>query len=619
MANNDEEDRDEDWAVDSADPSPRPDGEPGPPDDWPLPSWFSRAEVDWYWLGKRDACPVRPLGSVGGEYIFITAFGEIRRFTSGQLHNRGGLADLFGGSLWWPLKHFRKYSLEKKALTGVLQRERCVSALMRCCLLVGYYDGSRPHRGVGTWRGPDGRPIVHAGDRIFFDGWIENPGARIGDELFVIGGKREPPLHTALERDGYDWAPAGPELGRRVAAHLDEWAWENPEDRDLFQGSLHCDMLCAALAWLPHIFVLAPYGSGKSALLRYARTLVGGAAHPVQRTYSKAYLEQHFSSTAAALFLDEMESDSEQARINKLFELIRLLSDDGAEGGRGSSGGKSRKLDVHGTVTMAATVSEEWRPQDRSRITLVSVRPFSSRIDHPPAPPEILAAQIHAAAEMSAALRARAIACWDLFQHNLKVARAAIMAMGGQPRDADQLGHLIAGWATMNGDEPLDPDEHEQLTRFRPFIMSLAEAEDGEDEPNNCLNTIFGLAPDKWVGGERVTIGQIIALARRDDGSNSRRTLLPYGMMLQRNEGEAWSEAWLAVANRHPGLDELLAKYPTYQGKKRRQILGELRRAIDGVQWTAKKSESHARIGGTQTRYLLIPPVFLPSDGDEAT
>jgi hypothetical protein len=620
MAKEEEQDGPEEWAVDSEDPAPRKDGARGPPDDWDFPSWFSRAELDWYWDGKPDPCPVTPLGSVLGEYIFITRFGEIRRFTSGQLHGSGGLADLFGGALWWPLKHFRKWSVDKRALTGKLQRDRCVAALMRICLIVGLYDGSRPARGVGTWRGPDGRPVVHAGDRIFANGAIEQPGVRFGDALFVVGSPRQAPAHV-LDEDGFvEWQPAGPDVGRIVAAHLDEWTWESPEDRDLWQGSLHCDMLCAALDWLPHIFAQAPFGSGKSSLLRYSRTLVGGAAHPVQRTYTKAYIEQHFTGTAQALFLDEMESDSEGARINRLFELIRLMSDDGAEGGRGSSAGKSRKLDVHGTVTMAATVTEEWRPQDRSRITLVSVRPFNTRSkDHPPAPPETMAAQLHAAAEMSPALRARAIARWELFQQNLRTARAAILALGGQPRDADQLGHLIAGWATMTSDTPLDPEKHEELTRFRPFVMSLIEEEEGDDEPSNCLNTIFGLAPDKWVGGERVTIGQIIALARRDDGSSWRRTLLPYGLMLQRREGEAWAEGWLAVANRHPGLDELLAKYPAYQGKKRRQILGELRRMIGGQEWKAQKSERPARIGGSQTRYLLIPPAFLPSHDDEAT
>jgi hypothetical protein len=111
-----------------------------------------------------------------------------------------------------------------------------------------------------------------------------------------------------------------------------------------------------------------------------------------------------------------------------------------------------------------------------------------------------------------------------------------------------------------------------------------------------------------------------VALARRDDGSNARRALLPYGLMLIRHEGESWAEAWLAIGNRHPGLDGLLAGYPEYQGKKRRQILGELRRPdAHGAIWEAKRSKRHTRIGGSQTHYLLIPPLFLPAETDEVT
>lgn len=619
------EEEQDDWSTDSIDPAPRDDGQPGPPDDWPLPSWFDRQDNDWWWREKgrwrRDPCPVQPLGTREGEYIFITAFGEIRRFTSGQLHGRGGLTDLFGGSLWWPLKHYRKWDPVNGELKGALQRERCIAALMRCCLVAGFYDGSRPVRGVGTWRGPDGEPIVHAGQRIFHNGRVLDPGVEIGEALFVIGGDRAAPAHVFRndERGAFEWAAAGAEIGRIVSAHLGRWTWDSEEACELFQGGLHCDMLGSALLWLPHKFVLAPYGSGKSSLLRYARALSGGAAHGVQKTYSKAYLEQHFAGTAAAFYLDEAESDAEGDRIRRIFELVRLLSDDGAEGGRGGSGGKSRRLDVHGTVTMAATVTEEWPPQDRSRITLLELRPFADRPAHdPPAPPEVIAAMLQRAAEMSAALRARALDRWDLFQRNLAIARAAILKMGGQPRDADQLGHLVAGWKTMTSDDELGDDD--SLERYRPFIMSLVEGETGDDAPSDLLNTIFGLVPDIWRSGERMTVGQLIALARDEkesDAGHWRRALMPLGLRLEKRDDETWSQAWLAVANKHAGLDKLLSGYPAYQGPKRSQTLKELRRTLEGVPHKAVRSESHMRFAGVQSRYVLVPPAFLPTNGEE--
>ena len=80
--------------------------------------------------------------------------------------------------------------------------------------------------------------------------------------------------------------------------------------------------------------------------------------------------------------------------------------------------------------------------------------------------------------------------------------------------------------------------------------MSLADADEGADEASVCLNTIFSLAPDKWVGGERVTMGQCVANARRDDGASWRRTLETYGLMLRRNDAKPWSET---IIKRVPG------------------------------------------------------------------
>jgi hypothetical protein len=619
MANDNEKEDDDVFAIESDYPE-RDDDQEGPPDDWAYPSWYSKRENDWWWrdertrVWRRDPCPARPQGMGNGEYVFSTVFGEIRTFTSGQLHGRGGLADLFVGQMWWPLRHFRKYDIKEKKLTGDVQLAKCVQALICACSRRGYYDGSKPLRGFGTWRGP----IVHAGDRIFDGDKIHPPGVELDGALFVIGATREPPAHELEGHDRFHWMPAPAMDGHKVAAHLDEWAWDSAEARDLFQGGLHCDMLCSALSWLPHKFVLAPYGSGKSALLRYARTLVGAGAHNVLQTYSKAYLEQNYSGSAAAFYLDEAESDEEAVRIRRIFELVRLLSGDGAEGGRGSSSGKARRLDVHGTVTMAATVTGEWPPQARSRITVLELQPLCDR-DGTPASPEQLAAQLELAKEMSAGLRARALATWPLFLENLRYARGAIMKMGGTSRDADQLGHLAAGWKTMTSDQAFG--DNDDLARFRPFIMSLVEAEEGEDAPSDLLNALFSSSPDLWRSGERMTVGELIAAARSDatDAQARRKQLGTIGLRLGKLPNETWTEAWLWVANKHANLDRLFAGYADkYTGKKRSQILIQLRRRDKyGAEHKAKKGAGPSWFGKASSRFVMVPPIFLPGDDDE--
>jgi hypothetical protein len=75
------------------------------------------------------------------------------------------------------------------------------------------------------------------------------------------------------------------------------------------------------------------------------------------KDYTKAFLEQNFSHTSCALLMDEAEGDKEGV-MSRLWNLILLLSDHGATGGRGSSSGQSRTIDLHSSVTMVATLTD---------------------------------------------------------------------------------------------------------------------------------------------------------------------------------------------------------------------------------------------------------------------
>ena len=617
---------DDDLGIPSIDPTPREDGQPGPPDSWTHPSWYDGKENDWWFRPpegtrwQRDPCPVRPIGARDGEYFFVTPFGELRSFTASQLNSRGALSDLFGSGESWTYRHFRKFDAEKQTFIGSVFKDRCASALLRFCMRKGYYSFNTSCRRTGIWDGPDGEPVVHAGDRIFHAGQVHRPGFHVGPWIYLIGDTAGVP---AMEVDAnglrFEWVPADASVGRNVSGHLDEWAWDTPEACELFQGALHCAMLGSWLKWLAHVFLEAPAGSGKSALLKYARALLGGASHDIQSNYTKAHFEQNFVGMACAFPIDEAERDSDPQQIQRLIEFVRLLSDGKASGGRGSASGKGRRIDVHGAVLMAATTTGDWLPQDRSRITLLELLPFRDRTNRSPAPPEVLEGIVAQADELSSKLRARALTRTALFLANLRVARASVMGMGGSPRDADQIGHLVAGYYTMIRDEPLAQDE--DLSRYQPFIISINDADTGEDEPTELLNTLFGIAPDTWRSGHRPTVGQVIARAREENGTDARGLLPSYGLRLEKRGKELWDSAWLCVANKHPGLDELFARYPRYVGKTRKTILKQLRRTIDGQVWRAQPSGEKERLyfGGTQQRFISIPPVFLPTREAEMT
>ena len=621
MANSKSAD-DDDWVVESDYALPE-DGHPGPPIGWTRPSWFNRNTLEWWWLGKLDPCPVQPMGYVGGRYYFVTAGGELRYFTSRELHGGGGLTDLFAGHLWWPLRHFRKYDPETGRHSGSLQRKDCLAALIAACTAAGYFDGSISLRSIGTWRGPDGTPLVHAGDRVFYAGSIISPGTRLNNALYIIGGAQPPPRHTTAGKN-YCWDPAPISTCHMIVGHLNQWRWRDLEARDLFVGGLFCDMLGDAPKWKSHRFVRAPAGSGKSTLLEFVRAVLGGAAHDVLKDYTKAFLEQNFSHNSCAFLVDEAEGDKGGV-MNGMFNLILLLSDHGATGGRGTSGGQSRKIDLHSSVTMVATVTDEWKRTIRSRVTLLELDELETQGDQPPASPEIMAYMLEKAAEVSPSLRARALAKFDLFRANLALARVKIMDLGGSPRDGDQLGHLIAGWATFTSDDPLTEDDVGNLERFKPYILTVNEEEEGANDPANLLNTLFGsVMPGMLKDGHSFTVGEVLALAREpDSGAVMRDALARIGLRLLRQKSqvtgrlESWPEAWLAIANQFTSLEKLLDGYENCQAPRRAQILSGLRRLVAGVLHQAKRSDGPLKFKGVNARAWLVPPIFLPSVNDD--
>jgi hypothetical protein len=115
----------------------------------------------------------------------------------------------------------------------------------------------------------------------------------------------------------------------------------------------------------------------------------------------------------------------------------------------------------------------------------------------------------------------------------------------------------------------------------------------------------------------RIHHRQLIAQAREPEGDAARRMLLGYGLRLSKLAGESWNEAWLAIANKHPGLDRLFVDYPNYRGQRRTQILSGLRRRVGAVEHEANPSEIPLRFAGPQSRALLVPPELLPSAADD--
>ncbi|HEX2892271.1 hypothetical protein [Vineibacter terrae] len=600
--------------------------EPPPDEKEPSDDQRSRRSADGVWLydGAPDPCPVKAYGFGDGVMHFISARHEYRQVSSAALPRIGVIADLFGGDLGWPMRHF--WRAPKRGGGGIpVDTEALAVELIWMCGQAGQFDAATALRGPGVWDGPDGVPIVHCGDVLMIGGRIQSPGLKIGRALYRSWAAQQRPATTRDDAGVRQYDPAPADVGQALVTALGEWRWSSPRtEPELFAGVLAHSMLGNAVPWHCHVFVRAQSGAGKSTLLRFADATLGAGSHGVLNNVTAAYIQSSLSQQARTICLDEYENDTDEDRLKRLTEMIRLMSDtDGGRGGRGSSGGDTRDIRLSGSVIMAATMREAMRPQDMNRITMLRALKL---YDQPPADDaekaeraaavDRIASLIDDFGRHSPALRARMIGNVDLYRENARRARSTLLGWGVSQRDATQLGHLVAGFWTLTGDEPADEALCEGMRKYLDHLPAAeTQDDDGVDaDVRDLLNVLFGSEDHMtWSGGSRQTIGQLVARARDPkavDAHEARKRLPPLGLRLVKGEDHwAWSDAWLCVANsdKCKGLLKIFEGTP-YRNGKWAQVLED---------WDATSVLPPTQFAGLKSRGRKIPSEYLPTLDDE--
>jgi hypothetical protein len=291
---------------------------------------------------------------------------------------------------------------------------------------------------------------------LILDGKIVRPGLRLGGTLYVLADRHEWPAVEQLGGDRVRYPSVPAHVGQNLVGSILEWPVAHLGGAELVAGFVAAAIYGDATAWRSHLFICAKPGAGKSRLLELIRAALGGAAHELLMSYTRALMEQRYLRQACAIIGDEAESENDPGKLRSITELIRLLSgQQGAKGGRGSAAGDARALDLRGAVCLAATVKGPWKQQDRTRITVIELTKLRDE-NREAAKADEISALIERAKRDSPLLRARMLGRWELFQQNLRLAKERILVLGGSLRDSDQLGHLLAGWWTLTCDHPAD-------------------------------------------------------------------------------------------------------------------------------------------------------------------
>lgn len=538
--------------------------------------------------------PVIPLGQADGTYYFLARSGEMRAMETRALTPLG-LLSLFNGDPSWLMKECPKK--DKDGNTIDWTPRLAAQKLMALCARAGLFTPSGSIRGPGFWPDAAGA-ITHCGDMLirWTDGGPEalRSGIKVGSAIYPAFPSTPLPSRE----------PADAAAGRTLLRAIDLWPWAlGTQASELVVGWIGAALMGAVShRWHPHMLVSAIHGSGKTWLCNLVGSAIG--RQPVNN-FSEASVRQDGAGEARGILLDESESGG---RFEPVIELIRhMAAKGGATVQRGSPDGQTKKYTIIASVFMAAINPPALDPQDRSRITELELLSIPSRSPEETAKQELKVQKAMDWVEaMGPALRARAYAGHKRYLANFTAWRAAFQALGATPRQADQLGALLAGRDMMLSDNETSVEAAMQAAvAFQPMINQIKLEEAENSEAQRCLNHLFSYMAEAWSGGNKATLGQLVinALGHDETSINARITLPSYGLRIE-TDSVLLSEPCLLIANSHGALAKIFRDTPWKDGAWGRALKNL--RGVDS--WP-----NPVQFAGAKSRAKLIPLEHLPT------
>ena len=169
-------------------------------------------------------------------------------------------------------------------------------------------------------------------------------------------------------------------------------------------------------------------------------------------------------------------------------------------------------------------------------------------------------------------------------------------------RGADQYGTLLACGDVALGVFDNDSEDTAEITERIGALLVEARADDVPDW-RRCADHLMTFAGEFWRGGDKMTIGRMVAQAGGrfglDGADQAQRALATYGLRVVTEDGAVW----VAVANQHSGLS----------GVYRGTVWGQ--RSVTGGGWRqtllrtpgSRARTVPLRFEGHASRVVLVP------------
>ena len=416
-------------------------------------------------------------------YLMTKANRQVRSLDYKSLTNKAVLLSIADYEYWE-----RKYPKIDKRSGEITSPDwnLCANQIIQQTNAAGVYDPNII-RGLG-FAFDNGRLVRHLGDRLVVDGQIV--------DLFSFESEYTYEQTVRLS------ASSSEPLTKEEALMIEEACflpfWKGKADPLLFLGWCSLSAFCGALKWRPHLWILAPAGTGKSTWAVPLMEAIVGKSNMAKfdNVSTEAGIRQKLKYDAKPVLMEEAEAETpeDKRRIQRIVQYARNCStDNDIQTAKGTPTGSAMTFSGCSMFSYVSTKDALNFSADKSRTACIELYKVddAERIDDHA---KKLAALNLKFIEINLSERLIAFisANWQTLQRNIAVFSLEVGKHLRSPRHGDQYGTLLAGYWTVT--KQAEVTEVEART-FISMIDLTALIEDQDEQPDEqrCLDLIMSI------------------------------------------------------------------------------------------------------------------------------
>lgn len=349
---------------------------------------------------------------------------------------------------------------------------------------IGIFDNTKI-RGRGAWF-DNGRTVLHLGNILFTDGKLVDIDDFDSEYFYEKAPSLAVKVQTSL-----------PKADSNNLLKLCRMArWDNPAHGDILAGWMFTALVCGAMPFRSHLYLIGAAGTGKSWMLdNVVKRVMGNIALSVSSKSTEAGIRDQLGGDIRPVIFDEAEAEnnSDKVRMQSVFDLARNGSSEKADaivkfGAKyvcrsaflfasiNSSMSKTADLSRTAFIKLAnapVKKSAEAKAEDNAKFR--ELEAFASRL---------------LTDEYCRCLLSRAISLVPTLRKSHKIIADLAAKEFGSRRLGDQMAMIIAGIWGLQSDTPISEANARKLIEYTCLQSDKADADDQTQE-ERCLDTML--------------------------------------------------------------------------------------------------------------------------------